>query len=397
MTRKLIIFIASSLLFINTAFALGNDNRRQIPPVLQNTYFGLNAGYLYIPYSNSDLKNNVTAKSVDNSLIAIKVSIGHYFNKYLALQLSYLRPIRWVKYHDIQGSTHSVWLSFLNLSLKPTLPLSSKFSIYGQLGGTYIARRGFTVQGQTGMENANMVTLLAGAGAIYNISKWLHLDLGLLYTAPRHHYNQPYALYLSSGLFITLLPDANSPSVDNDHTDYIFPHNLIYASFANSNVFYAEPSNIFSSSYFPVFWNGKIKVSSSYGLYFERNIFHTDRTFSLDWGASVTRNVSRNDNQTFYTASLYPEFKVWILRTHSFDFYFTYSVAGPTYISRTKLDGKDAGTHLTFQDFMGLGAFIGSHQQFNISIKMTHFSNGNLFTSNPGIALPLTINAGYTF
>ena len=77
--------------------------------------------------------------------------------------------------------------------------------------------------------------------------------------------------------------------------------------------------------------------------------------------------------------------------------YFVYSLVGPTYISKTTLDGLDTGRHFTFQDFMGIGAFFGKARRFNAGIKINHYSNGNIFTQNAGVKIPLTFSLGYVF
>jgi hypothetical protein len=79
------------------------------------------------------------------------------------------------------------------------------------------------------------------------------------------------------------------------------------------------------------------------------------------------------------------------------DVYFAYSLAGPTYISRTVLDGMDTGRHFTFQDFMGVGVFAGRRRHVTLGVKINHYSNGNVFTQNAGVKIPLTLSVGCTF
>jgi tricorn protease-like protein len=77
--------------------------------------------------------------------------------------------------------------------------------------------------------------------------------------------------------------------------------------------------------------------------------------------------------------------------------YFIYSLAGPTYISTTRLDGLDLGKHFTFQDYMGTGWYIGEKRKISAEIRITHYSNGNLFSSNAGVTVPLSLNLGFSF
>ena len=78
------------------------------------------------------------------------------------------------------------------------------------------------------------------------------------------------------------------------------------------------------------------------------------------------------------------------------DFYTNYSVIVPTYISKSTIDGIKTGTEFTYQDFIGIWAFFGSSKQYNLDVKIMHYSNGNIFTQNAGVAIPLVFSFGYT-
>jgi hypothetical protein len=73
-------------------------------------------------------------------------------------------------------------------------------------------------------------------------------------------------------------------------------------------------------------------------------------------------------------------------------------VAGPTVISQLVVDGQPIGTnHFIFQDAIGVGAFLGRDRHLIVGASVSHFSNGNLETRNPGMRVPLTIDIGYAF
>ena len=46
---------------------------------------------------------------------------------------------------------------------------------------------------------------------------------------------------------------------------------------------------------------------------------------------------------------------------------------------------------------MGVGLFAGKNRTFNVGIKTNHYSNGNIFTQNAGVKIPLTLSLGYAF
>jgi hypothetical protein len=72
-------------------------------------------------------------------------------------------------------------------------------------------------------------------------------------------------------------------------------------------------------------------------------------------------------------------------------------VAGPTYISRIEIDSLEIGKRFTFQDFMGVGSYIGKNRRVDIEVRIAHYSNGNLFPKNEGVMIPLTFNLGWTW
>jgi hypothetical protein len=94
---------------------------------------------------------------------------------------------------------------------------------------------------------------------------------------------------------------------------------------------------------------------------------------------------------------LYPVARFTFIRTNPVDVYFNYSVAGPTYISEISIDSLQIGKRFTFQDFMGLGCYVGKKRMINLELRIAHYSNGNLFPKNEGVMIPLTFNAGVAF
>jgi hypothetical protein len=79
------------------------------------------------------------------------------------------------------------------------------------------------------------------------------------------------------------------------------------------------------------------------------------------------------------------------------DIYLNYSVAGPTYISKIKIDSLATGEKFTFQDMMGMGLYTGKKRRINAELRIAHYSNGNLFPQNEGVKIPMTFNLGWTF
>jgi len=147
----------------------------------------------------------------------------------------------------------------------------------------------------------------------------------------------------------------------------------------------------------PIFWGGAVKVSRGLGAHVQRNVFHTRTLFGVDVGASASWWTGGGDDEDFATLSVYPLFRLTPVRTGAADLYLFYSLAGPTWISRSVIDGRDTGGSFTFQDFMGVGAFLGKTRRLSVALKINHYSNGNLVPDNAGIKVPLTVAVGVTF
>ena len=98
-----------------------------------------------------------------------------------------------------------------------------------------------------------------------------------------------------------------------------------------------------------------------------------------------------------FTLSLFPVFRFTAIHSKAMDTYFNYSLAGPAFISRSTIDGRETGRKFTFFDYMGIGAFFGKDRRLNTEIDIMHFSNDNIYPVNAGLKIPLTFSLGYTF
>jgi hypothetical protein len=201
-------------------------------------------------------------------------------------------------------------------------------------------------------------------------------------------------MFLSAGVRYTMRPLPAACVEANREAGVIFPENLVQIEYTTA---YGYGVNTFLSERVPIFWGGAVKVARGIAGHYDRNVFHTRKVFAFDLGASVSHWQSQGHRQSFLTVSVYPLLRFTVLRTTPADLYFCYSLAGPTYISRDVIDNRDTGTRFTFQDFMGVGAFVGKSRHVSVGIKINHYSNGNLLTHNAGIKVPLTVDLGYAF
>ncbi len=407
----------SQLLLIVLFFSFNNslsaqNERIQYPAALSNSYFEINYGYIDYPFSSESLEPGYTVEEVHIPRAAPRIVLyGHEFNKYFAAQISYTRPIFWVRYRIIGGtnnyndsSNHPVFMNIGGLTLKGTLPLGNYFSIYGEGGLAVVTRTGFHEIDDPALpdvvKDANYASFLFGTGFNYHINKNWTLKLSAIYSPSHKKSKQPHTSHIAAGFAFTMrdIPEeklAKKREKVKEH-NRVFPLQMIQVGYANNSFGY-RVNDFFSEGTVPVFWGGLAHVENGITVQYQRNVFHGKKIFSLDWGATVGAWRSVEEKQEFYSIAVFPLFRFNLLHTKPFDFYFNYSLAGPALISGKKIDGNETGPAFTFQDYMGAGFFIGKQRTINTEVRIAHYSNGNLFPNNEGVKIPLTFNLGYTF
>jgi hypothetical protein len=392
MKKHVIHYLVIGILLTVFSCALATDNYTTNPKWNKHWWLDVTAGYSDFAFTNADLAPGFHARSVTTNSTGFRGELGYNFNDYLAIELSLMRGVNWVQYHSLiaPNDWHSVWNSLFGLTLRPTLPLGRSVGLYGEAGLGYISRHGFSYQNTTVVTNDIVLTPLFGTGFIFNVWQDLFIDLNAIYSLPNTNQQQPQTWYTGLGLFYLL---GSNPASATEISQW-FAENLIQLNYMNKSIF---DGNIADSIYLPIFFTSDITVEQGLSLIYERNVFHTSKVFSLELGASLGNWTSSQLQQNFTTVSIFPEIKLWLVRCPRFDLYFTYSLAGPTIISRKRIDNYDTGTNFTFEDFIGFGTYLGKAKHFNMNIQLMHFSNGNLFPENPGVDVPLMFGLGYSF
>ena len=393
---------ASGLLLLwmsAAAFAQSPDDARtQYPRALQNSFITINVGAIDQPFSQQQLQPAFHAQSIEVPRVDVRVVLlGHEFNRFLSAQASYMRPLNYVTYRSVTPGdvdAHHVRVNFGAVTLKARMPLRDRWSAYGEGGLGFTSRTGFGIGNALAVTDAHYTSLLVGGGVEYQLSPSWDLTAGLTLSPGKVSVNQPRTLYSSGGIRYTMRPLPPDVVEANRVAGFIFPRRVAYVEYSSGTGYSV---NDFVSRKVPIFWGGHAKVDFGIAPHYERNVFHTRKVFALDVGASAGFYKTRQNDERFFTLSAYPLFRFIFLRARRADMYFAYSLAGPTYISKIVLDGLDTGRHFTFQDFMGIGWFIGGERNLNIGVKINHYSNGNIFTQNAGVKIPLTFSVGYAF
>lgn len=378
---------------------VAQSTRAQYPDILANSFVSINLGYVHHPFTNSHLEDGFTAESVDIPHMGLRVNLGHQFNEHWSVQISYMRPFKWAAFRNVNGDqkNHSAWTNLSGLTAKYRWPVMRKISLYGEGGLGLVMRRGFSNEVRQ-MRNINVANLLLGAGMHLHLSEHWDLLGSIAYSPPISTRRHPQTLFATGGFAYYFRPLSEEKVRSNASTPYYFPLHVIQVGYATDvlgfgvNGFLTHRSGRFG---IPIFWEGNVYISRGAGVTYQCNIFHSRRAFSFDAGASLATWRSDLNGARFFTISVFPAVKFWFLRSTAVDLYFCYSVAGPTFITQTIIDDLDTGEKFTFQDFMGIGGFVGKRRAFNFELRIAHYSNGNIFPANDGIAIPLTLNFGY--
>ncbi len=393
-------FIVLVFLFqVVDAIAQPGEKRIQYPSLLKNSYFGVNIGYINYPFSAAKLQPGFSVEKIQVPPTAVRfVLYGHQFNKYFSAQITYMRPVDWVKYKNVNGDnkSHSVWMNVAGLTFAGQLPVSKKFSLFAEAGLGIITRKGFSINDMPVVKHANYATLLTGGAIQYHLNKKWDLQVSTAWSPAHKKQQQPHTIFYGAGFNYYLRPLSKEKVEQNIKSGNYFPKHFIQAGYTTNALGYGVNDAV-SKGPIPIFWGGEAHLQQGISIHYQRNIFHARKVFAFDWGISGGWWKSRNNNNEFYTLSMYPLLRFMAWRKKSFDLFFEYSVAGPTFISKTIIDNKDTGEKFTFQDFMGIGIFAGKHRKLNAGIRIAHFSNGDIYPHNDGIKVPLTFNFGYIF
>ena len=377
--------------------AHAQDSRTQYPAFLANSFFSVGVGGMDYEFSSRQLAPGFSAATVRTPHPAARIGLfGHEFNKYISAQASYMRPGSFVAYQDVNGdkTVHHVWMAVGAVTMKARLPITSRLGVYGEGGLGITSRHGFSFPHATVVPDLHYASAIAGGGVDYRVNDTWDLVAGTLVAPGRVAAQESPTFMTSFGFQYTMrrLPPERVEA--NAQSGFQFPANIVQLE--TSTAFGYGVNRFFAKSV-PVFWDGNVRVDRGEAVHVVHDLFHTRRVFAFDVGASGSAWRSQARGTPFYTLSVYPQFRFTFLHTRPADIWAVYSVAGPTFISRASIDGESLGSRFTFQDFMGIGTFVGTARRVSLGVKIDHYSNGNMFTQNAAVTVPLTFDVGYAF
>lgn len=374
---------------------------------LANSYYSLNFGGIFYPFSNDNLIDGFATETFSKNRFSGRLLLGHKLNDNLSIQFGTMRPASWFKYDNVNniGYERSVWINAWSLSLKKDFKIDEKFNLYGEAGIANLTRFGFSINDQVIYEDAHYASLIYGFGLQYRLSEKWRLSANGTFLPSSAKHNQPSISQASFGFEYHLQQVDDIIADKYEANEYFFPENILQFSYGTGEIGFgfnqffgmSLPVGNFDSFGIPIFWVGEVKAQHAVSLTYQRLIYRSEKIFSLDWGVSATYFQSRKDKTDVFAFSIFPVLRFYLMRKKGFDFYANYSIIGPAYISKADIDGFKSGPKITYQDTMGFGVFFGKKRKYNIEFRIMHYSNGNIFTKNDGVAIPLQLTLGKTF
>lgn len=374
---------------------------------LANSYYSVNFGGIFYPFSNDNLIEGYKTETFSKNWFSGRFMLGHKITDNLSAQFGTMRPAAWFKYDNVNniGYDRSVWINAWFLSLKKDFYLSNKTSFYTEAGIANLTRFGFSINDEIIYNNAHYASLIYGFGLQYRLTNKWRLSANGTFLPKSDKQNQPPISQFSLGFEYHLQQVDDSTADQYANNNYFFPKNILQFSYGTGaigfgvNEFFGMSMKVgnFDSFGIPVFWVGEIKANHALSISYQRLIYRSEKIFSLDWGVSATYFQSTRGKTDVFAFSIFPVLRFYLLRKKDYDFYTNYSIIGPAYISKSDIDNTKTGPKATYQDTMGFGVFFGKNRKYNFELRIMHYSNGNIFTRNDGVAIPLQFTFGKTF
>lgn len=405
MKNKFVLFLLV-LISLNFFSQEKDKQKTKFTKFLSKSYYSLNFGGIFYPFSNDNLTDGYATESFSRNWFSGRLLLGHKLNDNFSIQFGTMRPASWFKYDNVNniGYETSVWINAWSLSLKKDFNINKKTSFYAEAGVANLTRFGFSINNKVIYDDAHYASLIYGLGLQYWLSdKWRLSANGTFLPSSAKH-NQPSISQISAGFEYHLQQVDDKIAKEYAENEYFFPNNIFQFSYGTGEIGFgfnqffgmSLPVGNFESFGIPVFWVGEVKAQHAVSVTYQRLIYRSEKIFSLDWGLSATYFQSRGKTDVF-AFSIFPVLRFYLLRNKSFDLYSNYSIIGPAYISQADIDGIKSGPNTTFQDTMGFGLFFGKERKYNFELRIMHYSNGNIFTRNSGVAIPIQFTFGKTF
>src|SRR6188768_661067 len=267
-----------------------DEGRVQYPTGLANSFVTVNVGAIGYAFSEQQLAPGHTVGSIEVPHTAASVVLfGHHFNTHLSVQGSYMRPIKSVRYQNLDGTdvSQTVWMHYGTVTAQSRMPVSTRLSVFGEVGLAITSRRGFALGDRPAVTNAPFASALFGGGIEYRLNTTLDLVVGTSVIPAHSKDNNPATIFTSAGIRFNMRPVPPERMAEIVAAGYIFPRTIVQVGYATDA--FGFSANRFFHETVPIFWGGDVKVRRSVvSLQWERNVFHTKKVFAVDFGASYS-------------------------------------------------------------------------------------------------------------
>ena len=384
---------------------MGQENKKDSDyPFLSKAFFQINLGYVDYGFDESILNDGFEVSGYRRNPFSGRLLLGYKFNEEWALQYGVMRPAVWFEFENVNGTNlnKSVFVNSWFLSLSRHFKIDNNWSLFAEAGPARVTRKGFLLGNLRGVEDRDYFSLLTVGGIKYKLNDRWDLSAQTVYTPETSSNNTPIYQF-TAGIQYNL--SKLVPKEYHEESEVFFPKNTFQLGYANdavgyaANKFFSLQARVgnFRSVGVPIFWYGDAKAQHTFHLNYNRTVYKGKKIFSLSWGSSLTAFQSTLEKEWVVALSIYPQLNFYFWRNEDFNMYANYSVIGPTYISVSDIDGLETGPNVTYQDFMGVGAYFGKNNSYNAELKIIHYSNGNIFNKNDGVAIPLVFTFGKSF
>ena len=378
-------------------------------PFLSRSYVQVVLGG--IAYNDRSLPDGYVAGRYSPNPFSGRLSIGTYLTDGLALQYGTLRAAAWQKFHDINDTPYdrTAWVNLWMLTLRQRLRLGGRLSAVVEGGLANVTRRGFEWGDRdVVLPNVRYLSPVGGLHLSYALdARW---DLLASVTLTPRHRGTGVAAIGHYGLGAQLNFRRLVPRAASEAAGHFFPERTLRVGYGTAAIGFAV-NELLSMQLetagekkvgLPVFWRGDVEARHTLQVGYERQLYRGRKVFALGWGASATAFQTVRTRQWVGAASVYPVLNFYFLRRRAVQPYVTWSVIGPTFLTHADLEGADpedntTGPRITYQDFIGLGAHLGADGRHNVEAKIEHYSNGNIFNDNAGVAVPVVFSYGWNW
>ncbi len=173
------------------------------PPFPRGLYFGAQAGYGSVHYTNTTLPAGFGATQIRNSGFTPRVYLGYDFLPYLGVELTvvYMEKPEFTGIAGTRG-TQIIRNNIIALFLKAGYVVMPRWRVYIKIGPGYVAREGIkSTLGVTVLSDREIFRPVYGVGTDVQVYKRWYADVTWIQAAPSHRDRLPATNFIGAGVY----------------------------------------------------------------------------------------------------------------------------------------------------------------------------------------------------